>query len=146
MSKVLWTSMVVSNDRASRLSLQNMNKLTRASIRSVFIKRKPLQPSKTAEPASYGAHIDACNQCGNVEISYNSCRNRHCPKCQTISKERWLDARKDELLPVQYFHAVFTVPDDLNPLLSTRINGLCTISFSKFLQKLSKNFLWTKNI
>jgi len=65
----------------------------------------------------YGAHVDVCNECGNIEISYNSCKNRHCPKCQTIAKERWLDARKDELLPVQYFHAVFTVPDDLNPLI-----------------------------
>lgn len=65
----------------------------------------------------YGAHIDLCDNCGNIEISYNSCRNRHCPKYQTISKERWLEARKDELLPVKYFHAVFTVPDNLNPII-----------------------------
>ena len=78
---------------------------------------KAITAIKNCRTNFYGAHIDKCNECGNVEISYNSCRNRHCPKCQTISKERWLDARKDELLPVQYFHAVFTVPDDLHPLI-----------------------------
>src|SRR3989304_2765888 len=49
-------------------------------------------------------------------IAYNSCRNRHCPKCQTLAKERWLDARRAELLPVEYFHLVFTLPHALNPL------------------------------
>lgn len=78
---------------------------------------KAITAIKNCRTSFYGAHIDACNECGNVEISYNSCRNRHCPKCQTISKERWLDARKDELIPVKYFHAVFTVPDTLNPLI-----------------------------
>lgn len=78
---------------------------------------KAITAIKNCRTNFYGAHIDLCNECGNVEISYNSCRNRHCPKCQTISKERWLDARKDELLPVQYFHTVFTVPDTLNPLI-----------------------------
>lgn len=78
---------------------------------------KALTAINNCRTSFYGAHIDVCADCGNVEISYNSCRNRHCPKCQTISKERWLDARKDELLPVKYFHAVFTVPDDLNPLI-----------------------------
>jgi hypothetical protein len=55
--------------------------------------------------------------CGHVDISYNSCRNRHCPKCQTLQKEKWIEARCDDLLPIQYFHVVFTIPSELNPLV-----------------------------
>ena len=63
-----------------------------------------------------GGHIDECDQCGHLRISYNSCRNRHCPKCQCLDKERWLEARKRDLLPVRYFHVVFTIPDKLRPI------------------------------
>lgn len=64
--------------------------------------------------SALGGHIDECDECGFIRISYNSCRNRHCPKCQTLNKERWIDARKDDLLNVGYFHVVFTIPDTLN--------------------------------
>jgi hypothetical protein len=64
--------------------------------------------------AALGAHINRCNECEHEQISYNSCRNRHCPKCQTFAKEEWLEKQKQNLLDIQYFHAVFTVPDDLN--------------------------------
>lgn len=64
--------------------------------------------------AALGGHIDACSDCGEKLISYNSCRNRHCPKCQAGAKARWLEARWDELLPVEYFHVVFTVPEELS--------------------------------
>lgn len=63
-----------------------------------------------------GGHVDECDSCGHVRISYNSCRNRHCPKCQFLRKERWLDSRERDLLPVEYFHVVFTIPQELNPL------------------------------
>jgi hypothetical protein len=63
-----------------------------------------------------GAHADICDDCGHVRISYNSCRNRHCPKCQTLTKERWIERQKGTLLNVGYFHVVFTVPDTLNAL------------------------------
>jgi len=63
-----------------------------------------------------GGHVDECEACGHIRISYNSCRNRHCPKCQFLKKEKWLEARGKELLPVPYFHVVFTIPDTLNPL------------------------------
>lgn len=66
--------------------------------------------------AELGGHKDVCDECGTVRISYNSCRNRHCPKCQTLTKERWIDARKADLLNVGYFHVVFTIPDTLNAL------------------------------
>lgn len=64
-----------------------------------------------------GGHIDACDECGNIRISYNSCRNRHCPKCQFLTKEKWLKKRINELLPVHYFHVVFTIPDNLNLIM-----------------------------
>ena len=54
--------------------------------------------------AELGGHIEKCNHCGTERISYNSCRNRHCPKCQSMPREKWLDARKAELLPVHYYH------------------------------------------
>jgi len=63
--------------------------------------------------AKLGGHVDICDECGYTHVSYNSCRNRHCPKCQALSKERWLAARQDELLPVTYFHVVFTLPSEL---------------------------------
>jgi hypothetical protein len=65
-----------------------------------------------------GGHKDKCDNCGHLEISYNSCRNRHCPKCQTLKKERWIEARSEDLLPIQYFHVVFTIPSELNRLVS----------------------------
>jgi len=65
-----------------------------------------------------GGHKDRCDQCGHLEISYNSCRNRHCPKCQTLAKEKWIEARNEDLLPIEYFHVVFTIPSELNPLVS----------------------------
>lgn len=63
-----------------------------------------------------GGHKDECDHCGRVRISYNSCRNRHCPKCQCLDKERWLEARKEDILPSHYFHVVFTLPEGLRDL------------------------------
>jgi hypothetical protein len=71
---------------------------------------------KRCRTASLGGHIDGCSSCGLLRISYNSCRNRHCPKCQGKEREKWIQAREDELLPVPYFHVVFTLPDTLNKL------------------------------
>jgi hypothetical protein len=64
-----------------------------------------------------GSHKDECNTCGHLKISYNSCRNRRCPKCQFLKKEKWIEARAEDLLPIQYFHVVFTIPAELNPLV-----------------------------
>lgn len=66
--------------------------------------------------AALGGHIDGCTNCGSLRISYNSCRNRHCPKCQGNEREAWIQAREKELLPVAYFHVVFTLPSELNTL------------------------------
>lgn len=77
---------------------------------------RTLSAIKHCRTAALGGHIDACHSCGNISISYNSCRNRHCPKCQGKNKEDWIKARQAELLPVPYFHVVFTLPDALNSL------------------------------
>jgi hypothetical protein len=66
--------------------------------------------------AALGGHVDQCSRCGQRAISYNSCRNRHCPKCQANARHRWLEARRRELLPVRYVHVVFTLPHELAPL------------------------------
>jgi hypothetical protein len=66
--------------------------------------------------AALGGHVDQCDHCGHRVVSYNSCRNRHCPKCQALAKAKWLEARRAELLPVPYFHVVFTLPQSLAPL------------------------------
>jgi hypothetical protein len=67
--------------------------------------------------ATLGGHIHECDQCGSEVPMYNSCQDRHCPTCQTSAKEKWLAKRREELLPVQYFHTVFTVSHDLNGLI-----------------------------
>jgi hypothetical protein len=77
---------------------------------------RTLSAIRKCRTAELGGHIDACDGCGNLSISYNSCRNRHCPKCQGKNREEWIEARSTELLPVPYFHVVFTLPEAINSL------------------------------
>jgi hypothetical protein len=63
-----------------------------------------------------GGHVDVCDRCGHFEISYNSCRNRHCPECQALAQARWIEQRKQRILPTHYFHLVFTLPSELRAL------------------------------
>jgi hypothetical protein len=86
--------------------------------------------------AYLGGHIQQCNHCGAQRIMYNSCRNRHCPKCQSIPQQRWLEARKAELLPTIYFHNVFTLPHDLNPLILSNKKVMLNILFKSVSQTL----------
>jgi len=87
--------------------------------------------------ASLGGHIDVCSKCGHqTGISYNSCRNRHCPKCQAGARQRWLEARQQELLDTGYFHVVFTVPHQLNVLALTSPAGFYDLLFSATAQTL----------
>jgi hypothetical protein len=78
--------------------------------------------------AQLGGHIERCDSCGTLRITYHSCRNRHCPKCQHMPRERWLEKRKDEILPLKYFHVVFTLPHELNSIIlnnkKVMLNGL----------------------
>lgn len=77
---------------------------------------KVLRHIAACRTAALGGHLDACDACGHVRVSYNSCRDRHCPKCQGTQQADWLAQRLDRLLPVPYFHVVFTLPHALNPL------------------------------
>lgn len=78
---------------------------------------KVLNAIQRCRTAALGGHRDQCDRCGHQAISYNSCRNRHCPKCQTNARDKWLAARQQELLPVDYYHLVFSVPHALVPLM-----------------------------
>jgi len=88
----------------------------RAAHRLTRGQHRALRAIGACRTAALGGHTESCDVCGATRIAYNSCRNRHCPKCQTLAKERWLAARRADLLPVEYFHVVFTLPHALNPL------------------------------
>lgn len=78
--------------------------------------KKAIHAIISCRTAELGGHVLCCDACGSMEISYNSCRNRHCPKCQSLAKAKWIMAREQELLPVPYFHVVFTFSDLLYPI------------------------------
>lgn len=88
----------------------------RRTHRLATVQHRALRAIATCRTAALGGHRETCDHCGAVRITYNSCRNRHCPKCQTLTQARWLAARKADLLPIPYFHVVFTLPHDLNAL------------------------------
>ena len=72
--------------------------------------QKVMEAIESCRTAALGGHVERCEDCSHVRIAYNSCRNRHCPKCQAIAAKEWLADREAELLPVAYFHVVFTLP------------------------------------
>src|ERR1017187_9164156 len=78
--------------------------------------RKALRDIRDCRTAALGGHLDQCDQCGHCAISYNSCRNRSCPKCQAMARALWLAERQPEWLPVEYFHMVFTLPQQIASL------------------------------
>lgn len=86
--------------------------------------------------AHLGGHVDRCNKCGILRITYHSCRNRHCPKCQHMPRERWLEKRKDEILPTNYFHIVFTLPHELNTVILNNKKVMLNILFKSASQTL----------
>jgi hypothetical protein len=79
--------------------------------------RKIVSDLLNCRTAQLGGHIQCCDSCGALRITYHSCRNRHCPKCQHMPRERWLEKRKDEILPISYFHVIFTLPHELNTVM-----------------------------
>lgn len=91
---------------------------------------KVLNRIMVCRTAALGGHIDFCSSCDHQQNAYNSCRNRHCPKCQTMTKERWLISRQSELLPATYYHLVFTLPHDLNPVILCNMRSLLNLLFS----------------
>lgn len=106
--------------------------------------RKIVSDLLNCRTARLGGHIERCDTCGAVRIAYHSCRNRHCPKCQHMPRERWLEKRKDEILPVSYFHVVFTLPHELNTVILNNKKVMFNILFaaaSKTLLAFGKNEL-----
>jgi Putative transposase/Transposase zinc-binding domain len=89
----------------------------RTAYRLPLAHRKVLRAIESCRTAVLGGHREQCAHCDFERFAYNSCRNRHCPKCQSLAKAQWLEARQAELLPVPYFHNVFTLPHDLNALI-----------------------------
>jgi hypothetical protein len=88
----------------------------RAAHRLCGVQHRALRAIERCRTAALGGELRQCDACGERRYVHHSCRNRHCPKCQTRAKERWLAARRAELLPVPYFHLVFTLPHELNAL------------------------------
>lgn len=110
-----------------------------------YEKIKAMHHIEVCRTAELGGHVEQCDQCGFEQIAYNSCRDRHCPKCQCLVKEQWLNDRKAELLPCGYFHFVFTLPHDLNPIIlcNKRITLQMLFSaVSETLQAFAKDPQW----
>jgi predicted Zn-ribbon and HTH transcriptional regulator len=110
-----------------------------------FEQLKVMQQIVSCRTSAMGGHIHRCNECGYEQNVYNSCRNRHCPKCQTMAKEKWLNDRKTELLPTGYFHFVFTLPHELNPIILCNKKDLLKILFqvvNETLQAFAKDPQW----
>ena len=91
--------------------------------------RKVMFAVEACRTSVLGGHVDSCNSCGHKRISYNSSRNRHSPKCQNLNKEKWIEKLSCNLLPVKYFHIVFTIPSELNRLCLVNQKVLYDILF-----------------
>jgi hypothetical protein len=96
--------------------------------------QKTLRAITRCRTAALGGPVDGCDKCGNITVSYNSCRNRHCPKCQGHKRVEWIEKRQQDLLPCTYYHVVFTLPSELNPLAlhspNTKPLSRCAIVYS----------------
>ncbi len=96
--------------------IRNFISLYNATHKLPAYKLRTLDALQKCRTEYMGGHIESCEVCGEVRTAYNSCRNRHCPQCGAIDKEKWIISREADLLPVRYFHVVFTVPSSLNRL------------------------------
>jgi hypothetical protein len=109
------------------------------------VQRRALRAIAQCRTPALGGHIAQCERCATRQYRYHSCRNRHCPQCQTLAKERWLAARRAELLPLPYFHLVFTLPHELNALAQGNpraIYGLLFAAVSQTLIEFGRNPRW----
>lgn len=104
-----------------------------------LVQHKAVQAILNCRTSVLGGHVDCCTSCGQVlEVSYNSCRNRHCPKCQWSAQRRWIGKRMEELLPVTYYHVVFTLPQELNALVRSNDTALYNLLFRTSWQTLDQ--------
>ena len=105
-------------------------------------KLKVMRAIENCRTAELGAHVDVCDECGYEKISYNSCRDRHCPKCQNVAREKWIAEREKELLNVKYFHVVMTIPSELYMIAYQNQRKVYNIMFravSETLEELSRD-------
>ena len=109
----------------------------RAGHRLCGVQHRALRAIEACRTVALGGHVAECDHCGATHYTYHSCRNRHCPKCQTQASERWLAARCRDLLPVPYFHLVFTLPHQLNALAQ----GNPAVIYSLLFQAASKTLM-----
>ncbi len=100
--------------------------------------RRVMRAIEACRTSMLGGHVDQCDACGWQRVSYNSCRNRHCPKCQSLAKAQWLEARLADLLPVPYFHVVFTLPEELAHLALQNQRVIYNLLFAAASQTLLK--------
>jgi hypothetical protein len=98
---------------------------------------RTLHAIRKCRTKALGGHLDWCTDCGKLHLQFNSCRNRHCPKCQGHKQQQWVGAREKELLPVPYFHVVFTLPDHLNAIALAHPNELYKIIFDSVWETIS---------
>lgn len=122
------------------LELAEIFRLHGESYRSGHSLSRPqlraMRAIEVCRTATLGGHLYECEDCGKEKICYNSCRNRHCPKCQSLDRQRWLEERSTELLPVPYFHVVFTLPEELNALALINPRLIYTLLFDSASQAL----------
>jgi hypothetical protein len=110
-----------------------------------YAQKKVMRHITVCRTAELGGHVEQCDRCGYKRNAYNSCRDRHCPKCQCLIKEKWLNDRKAELLPCGYFHLVFTVPHELNAIILCNKTVTLAILFaavSETLQAFARDPQW----
>jgi len=124
---------------------QNWNSIDDGELMLNSWQLRTLSAIKRCRTALLGGHVDLCSSCGYIQISYNSCRNRHCPKCQANKKEQWIQQRQSELLPVPYYHVVFTIPETLNVYALQYPKEIYSILFKaswKTIEAFSKDKKW----
>ena len=109
-----------------------------ASADVTLSQRRVLSAVELCRTAALGGDVDVCRACGHQAPVYNSCRNRHCPKCQARAQERWIAARAERLLPVRHFHVVFTLPSELRALAKYRPRAVFGALFSAASETLSE--------
>ena len=101
----------------------------RKNIKLPLNQLKAMGSIEACRTSALGGHIDECEECGHTKIYYNSCRNRHCPTCQNLAKEKWIEARNEDLLGTSYFHIVFTIPEEINGVALRNAKEVYSILF-----------------
>ena len=110
--------------------------------KTVGYKQKVIKAIQECKTERLGAHKYVCDKCGYEEIGYNSCKNRHCPNCQTGKKLKWIEARKEEVLNIKYYHVVFTIPSDIYSIVNQNQEKMYKILFkasAETLQELAED-------